>query len=397
MTTQSYGYYTPLEEDNQSHSGESVKSDSSIGGDSAYYVEQENTKEFHHLNSNVDDDDFLAPQYCDNSHRESSPWSFMHRLVSIPIIQDSLIGTQQMLSQHMLGRVALKQAENTLQTMIPLLENRCLKSPLALVNTIGHRSLDIVSDRFPLVNAPTEAIAHAVHPQTISLELKDQLDQAVSRIKAPAKAASRNVNRRLENAVDRFEATLDRYLPQDQRPRPRKSPTIVLRTEEPPEHLRQAMRFYHLANSLTDRLAHNFSDSGATEPTRPSPVWLIEQAESLWPTISTHSNTYVERLPEPVQRHLISPFVEIAKQEYETIRQTIESVDRPVFERARQVITISHTRIMMPFLQHSVETLQSQVAVYRAAAQKNRSKVVSELTHRLATISSQDAPTNLLE
>ncbi|KAI9030831.1 hypothetical protein CLU79DRAFT_731684 [Phycomyces nitens] len=321
----------------------------------------------------------------------------MQRLVSIPIIQDGLVGTQQILSQHLLGRVALKQAENTLQSMMPLLESRRLKSPLALVNTIGNRSLDIVSDRFPLVNAPTQEIAHAVHPQTLSLELKDQIDQAVCRIKAPAKAASRNVHRRLEDVVDRVEATLDRYLPQDQRPKPRKSPTIVLRTEEPPEHLRQAMRLYNLANSLTDRLTHNFSDHEATEPARPSPVWFVEQAESLWPRISSHSNTYVERLPEPVQRHLINPFVNIAKQEYETIRQTIESTERPVFERARQVVSISHTRIMMPFLQHSVETLQSQVTLYREMAQRNRSKVVSELTHRLANISSQDAPTNLLE
>ncbi|KAI9281929.1 hypothetical protein BY458DRAFT_498463 [Sporodiniella umbellata] len=122
--------------------------------------------------------------------------NFLYRIASIPIIQDSCVGAQNIVRQHTIGQRALDFAETNLQ---PVLVSAYHTSIFSRANRLGNKSLDLLERQFPIISSPTQEILEPI---------KDRMDHAASLLKVP--------NEQVDRITHQFEKLLDYYLPSDQ-------------------------------------------------------------------------------------------------------------------------------------------------------------------------------------
>jgi hypothetical protein len=111
-------------------------------------------------------------------------------------------------------------------------------------DALGCRSLDLIQNKFPVVNQPTSDIVRAVTAPVDGVKVK---------ITQPANQVAKEANKRLSNVVDNVEAVIERYLP-----------TTTEEKKQEAQEINQAVRAYYLLNDATLRLSQRVSEQVKT-------------------------------------------------------------------------------------------------------------------------------------
>ncbi|KAI8984613.1 hypothetical protein BDF20DRAFT_905423 [Mycotypha africana] len=147
---------------------------------------------------------------------------FVSRVTSIPIVQDSVSTFQAMANKTKFGKFAISTMNCTLYNVVnkttstyPTIYEQYIQPHIERADELGCRSLDLLQNKFPVVNQPTpvlyEKVKHA--PPVVVDTIKVKLD---SSIKQPAIQVVKEANDRFGHVVDNLEAVLDHYLPTTQ-------------------------------------------------------------------------------------------------------------------------------------------------------------------------------------
>ncbi|KAI8990245.1 hypothetical protein BDB01DRAFT_780601 [Pilobolus umbonatus] len=182
---------------------------------------------------------------------------FVSRVSSLPIIQDGFFTVHALANRTSLGRLALSTANSTLSTVTKYTSNQpkyvqdyyenYIQPQIARADALGCRSLDLIENKFPVVNQPTSDIVKAV--TTPSYEMVNGVKVKIdSSIKQPANTVAKEANKRFGNVVDNVEAVIDRYLPTAEK----KSRSAA--------DVNQAVRAYYVLNDATLRLTQCVSE-----------------------------------------------------------------------------------------------------------------------------------------
>ncbi|KAI7858509.1 hypothetical protein BDC45DRAFT_531697 [Circinella umbellata] len=351
--------------------------------------------------------------------------SFLARLAAIPLVQDSISNANTIVQQHALGRFAgrtLSTLYSATQTYIPKSvaeQNSRLYTHLEQANALGNKSLDLFEEHFPmLIHATGHDLKHT--PHLIKSDICGRIGTAIDRFRAPADIASNDMSRRMSLVIDNVEAVLDEYFPQEPNETtndkkkneqegieddlidPQDGQRLDLDDEEQQENnlysKSQLIRMYRIANSLSIRIAKRIAiqlnhtnksteERGGEEKEEEQNAaamiklreWLFTQTQQM----VKHLDTYKSQLPEPVQAHIIHPVIHIVQKEYEILRQELDRKDISHVTRARNMLTLSQNRVVMPLLQQSVESMRNHVVSYRSMAQQNRAQVINELSAKV--------------
>lgn len=193
-----------------------------------------------------------------NGPMESAEKSvFVSRVSSLPIVQDSFSTVQALASKTSLGRLALSTANSTLSTVSKYTSNQpkyvqdyyenYIQPQIAKADALGCRSLDLIENKFPVVNQPTSDIVKAVTTPSYEIvhDVKVKIDAS---IKQPAETVAKEANKRFGNVVDNVEAVIDRYLP------------AVEKKSRSAAEVNQAVRAYYVLNDATLRLTQCVSE-----------------------------------------------------------------------------------------------------------------------------------------
>lgn len=182
---------------------------------------------------------------------------FVSRVSSLPIVQDGFSTVHALAYKTSLGRLALSTAESTLSTVSKYTSNQpkyvqnyyenYIQPQIAKADALGCRSLDLIENKFPVVNQPTSDIVKAVTTPSYEIvhDVKVKIDDVKVKIdasiKQPAENVAKEANKRFGNVVDNVEAVIDRYLPAAEKKRSA-------------AEVNQAVRAYYVLNDATLRL-----------------------------------------------------------------------------------------------------------------------------------------------
>ncbi|KAI8885693.1 hypothetical protein K501DRAFT_284124 [Backusella circina FSU 941] len=196
----------------------------------------------------------LVPEENAQTNNEST---FVNRVSSFPIVQDSFSTVHAIANKTSLGRFALSTANSTFSVVTKYSSSQpkyvqdyyesYIQPHVQKADQLGCRSLDIIQDKFPVVNESTSSIVKRVTEPSYQIVdgVKVKID---SSFKQPAVQVAKEANKRFESVVDNVEAVIDRYLPQSQV------------TDRSAEQVNQAVRAYYLLNDASLRLSQRVSD-----------------------------------------------------------------------------------------------------------------------------------------
>lgn len=327
---------------------------------------------------------------------------FISRVTSIPLVQESVSTVHSYANKTSLGRFALDKANSTLTSVsnytashqpkyVQTYYENYVQPHLERADALGCRSLDLLQEKFPVVNHKSKEIAKSSY---------QALDNVRGRITQPAQLAAQGANKRLANVVDNVEAVLERYLPA---PEGQKVKTC--------ENENQAIRAYRLLNDASYRLSQRVTEQiprsrndlsnnasaaiqaatdnvlalqaalrqtatvyaeAAKQKLPPSVTARVEQLHAtttarlqvLSQQVSTQLTTIVEYVktnkatPDWLKARVAS-LIDIASKQYELVRAQYKRTDITSYEKARNVASGLQEQVL-PVLQ----TVQSQLKYY---------------------------------
>lgn len=184
---------------------------------------------------------------------------FVSRVTSIPIVQDSVSTVHAIANKTSLGRFALSTANSTLFTVSKYTSSQpkyvqtyyesYIQPHVEKADALGCRSLDLIQNRFPVVNQSTSEIVRAVTAPSYQI-----VDGVKVKITQPANQVAEEANKRFGNVVDNVEAVIERYLP-----------TVAEKKQEKEaREINQAVRAYYILNDATLRLSQRVSEQVKT-------------------------------------------------------------------------------------------------------------------------------------
>lgn len=199
---------------------------------------------------------------------EEKTGKFVSRVTSFPIVQESVSTVHAIANKTSLGRFALLTANSTLSTVSKYTNKQptyvqsyyesYIQPHVEKADALGCRSLDLIQNKFPVVNQPTSEIVRAVTAPSYQIVdgVKIRIDAS---IKQPANQVAKEANKRIGSVVDNVEAVLDRYLPAT-------NAREVSEKKEPSEaqEINQAVRAYYLLNDATSRLSQRVTEQVKT-------------------------------------------------------------------------------------------------------------------------------------
>ncbi|CAO3599152.1 unnamed protein product [Absidia cylindrospora] len=345
---------------------------------------------------------------------ESAEATFWSRVSAFPLVQDGLGKVQHYANQTSISRYALQQAETTLskanEITTPYTEQYIKKA-----DALGCRSLDLLEQRFPAVNQPTDELVQAV---------RQSPQQLVSSVSTP-------VNKHMLTAADSIETLVDKWLPANGEQQTNGTSDQQQRDIKKEDEALAAARFYQLANNVKDRLQQRVHQQIEHIPRSKAEVTRLAETNQLLQdtvnqvqTINTqlqewvaHSRTLAEnrvqgirdnikgsyeatqsatqqrihdltvelfhrldvasdflkersiKLPDFLQTHL-EPLAGFAGHEYNIIRTEVLKEDVAPLQKATNILQLSHAYIV-PFLQTSVDGIQEQLHYYSEVAQSS--------------------------
>ncbi|KAG2173477.1 hypothetical protein INT44_007068 [Umbelopsis vinacea] len=370
-----------------------------------------------------DDASTTYPEENITVKQENQPRSkFFSRLVSIPVVKDSLTTVYHYVNENSLGRYALNSTEGTLQKasviVAPYVER--FSDQLKTMDEMGYKSLDYV-EQYTMVNKPTaELLANVTEPvRQVRTTAKGYLDTTVHVVTWPVDRAAQGILDNLEYAVDRVlpateattkqpnhpltqqerayslaidtKARLMSRLPVDQIPRSR--------TE-----LQQTLQANTLLQGAFDRLQK--LDQSLRQTTEATKRNITAPIETLSKTVHTryeaarsftdqrinnvtaelvahldHTIAYVQKhnhlFPEAVRTRL-QPLVSFAGQEYDIVREQILKTDISSVQKAKNVLALS-TNYILPLMKDSMDALHEELRYYRVYMDKSRNDALNTL------------------
>ncbi|KAI9317378.1 hypothetical protein BX666DRAFT_1936695 [Dichotomocladium elegans] len=310
--------------------------------------------------------------------------SFVTRLSSIPIIQDGMQNAQKTLEGHMLGRLAGRTLWSLFERARPYVEQEQAKwqTQIEMANAFGHRSLDAVEQRFPLIiNGSRQDLKMA--PKIVADEIRAMLSQTVRQLRTPESIGL---------AMDNLEAMLDQYFPGDEVDEgsdvlidPKDGARISVSDDS--DESRDASyyhihRMYRIANSLSSRIARKIVHQLQADTDISVSDWLAGHSQQVIDQLE-HFNS---QLPEPIQHHVVMPLIRLAQREMEIIRLEVEKPGLSPVERAKNILAVSQNHVVMPLLQRSVQSMRNQVIYYKSLAQENKAHVMNELSAKVPVL-----------
>ncbi|CEP12756.1 hypothetical protein [Parasitella parasitica] len=321
------------QEEYQSMTSSSVDDDNySTGGDSGFSIGHE-------------DDEH------DNKKQETEitvvDTNFLSRFASIPIIQDSFLGAQNMVRQHAVGQKALDYAETKLHTMLSTAQPYCDNKVIVCANHIGNKSLDLLATKFPsIVNTPTDKLL--VEP------IKEHIAQAAN-----------VVNPRIDYIASQFETLIEQYLPAEDE------------QEQDTQEKHGMERLLHVINILSSRTSKKISMKASATIEEENQIkqmirsWVLEQVtvmtqhqQQQWPQLQEQMESFKAKFSPTIQTMYDFTHCEFDKFRHELFKPNISHLDR-----VRNILVLSQTDILMPLYQKSYSIWKNNNTV--TAAVKN--------------------------
>ncbi|KAI8643823.1 hypothetical protein BD408DRAFT_414264 [Parasitella parasitica] len=246
---------------------------------------------------------------------------FVSRVTSFPIVQDGVSTVHAIANKTSLGRFALSTANSTLSTVSRYTHSQpayvqsyyesYIQPHVEKADTFGCRSLDLLQDKFPVVNQSTTEIVRAVTAPSCQIVdgVRVRIDAS---IKQPANQVAKEANKRIGSVVDNVEAVLDRYLPASEK-----------KGSDEAHEINQAVRAYYLMNDATARLSHRVTEqvknSASQFPRSRDDLARITETsalvqkttaniqalqETIAQSVSVYAQAAQKRLPPAVTEHL---------------------------------------------------------------------------------------------
>lgn len=255
-----------------------------------------------------------------------SSGNFFSRLASIPIIQDSFMGAQNLVRQHAVGQKALDYAETKLQSIAvqaqPYYEQN--NTILSRANTFGNRSLDLLEKQFPSISSPTQQL---VQPIT------GRIESAVSHLKEKKTTV---VDARIDSLAASLESLLDQYLPADEK-------------EEAIE-ANGANRLLNVINVLSTRASKRISNKVSATNDEEKKIrqlihaWVLEQVNTMaqQPQVESLKTKFFHD-NSPIQ-----VMYNFTQTEFDKVRQELNKPNIGHMDRIRNILVLSQTDILLP-------------------------------------------------
>lgn len=264
---------------------------------------------------------------------QSTSTNFFSRLVSIPIIQDSFTGAQNIVRQNSVGKRALDYAETKLQSMVisvqPYLANEENNTGriLSRANCLGNKSLDLLERKFPSISSPTDQLVQPI---------AGRIESAVSHLR---EKKSTIVDPRIESVATGFESLLQQYLPASEG------------EKEIEKDDKDAMnRLMNVINLLSTRAAKKISTKVSATVDEERQIkqmiraWVLEQANTM-----THQPQVESLLAKFFHDNSpIQVMYNFTQTEFDKVRQELTNPNISHMDRIRNVLVISQTDILLP-------------------------------------------------
>lgn len=188
---------------------------------------------------------------------------FVSRVTSIPIVQDGVSTVQAIANKTSLGRFALLTANSTYFTVSKYTSSQpkyvqsyyesYIQPHVEKADALGCRSLDLIQNKFPVVNQTASEIVRAVTAPSYQIVdgVKVKIDSSITQ---PANQVAKEANKRFGNVVDNVEAVIQRYLPAAEESK----------TNSDAREINQAVRAYYVLNDATFRLSQRVTEQVKT-------------------------------------------------------------------------------------------------------------------------------------
>jgi hypothetical protein len=259
--------------------------------------------------------------------------NFFSRFVSIPIVQDSFLGAQNIVKQHAVGQKALDYAETKLQTILSTAQPYCDNKVVVCANHIGNRSLDLIASKFPLIiNTPTDKLL-------------------VDPIKGHIENAANVVNPRIDYIANQFETLMKQYLPADDE-----------QEKQQDNQEKHGMdRLLYVINILSSRASKKISKKASATIEEEKQIkqmicsWVLEQVNAMtqrqqqqWPQLQEQMESFKTKFNPTIQT-----MYDFTHYEFEKFRQELFKPNISHLDRIRNILILSQTDILKPLCQKS--------------------------------------------
>jgi hypothetical protein len=224
-------------------------------------VEEEVLSDTTTVESSVTSESTTITNVIVEQEEQKTAGKFVSRVSSIPIVQDSVSTVHAIANKTSLGRFALSTANSTLFTVSKYTSSQpkyvqsyyesYIQPHVEKADALGCRSLDLIQNKFPVVNQSTSEIVRAVTAPSYQI-----VDGVKVKITQPANQVAKEANKRFSNVVDNVEAVIEHYLPN--------TATNEKKQQQEVHEINQAVRAYYILNDATLRLSQRVSEQVKT-------------------------------------------------------------------------------------------------------------------------------------
>lgn len=297
---------------------------------------------------------------------EETPTSvnFFSRLVSIPIIQDSFMGAQNIVRQHSVGQRALDYAETKLQTIAvsakPYLSNEENHAGrlLSKANTLGNKSLDLLERQFPSISSPTNELVQPV---------AGRIENAVSHILTKK---SQMVDPRIDYIASGFESLIDQYLPNEE-----EDEDLKKQQDEPYNRDLHGMdRLMNVVNVLSTRASKRISKKATVTIDEERQIkqmiraWVLEQANNMTQQPMLQDSMESFKTKFFYENSLMQVMYSFTQTEFGKLRQELGKENVSPLDKIRNILVLSQTDIIMPLYEKSRSMIKQDKSVAEPVA-----------------------------
>lgn len=281
--------------------------------------------------------------------------SFFSRLVSIPIIQDSFMGAQNIVRQHAVGQRALDYAETKFQTIAvsakPYFSNEEYHAGrlLSKANTLGNKSLDLLERQFPAISSPTNELVQPV---------AGRIENAVSHILTKK---TQMVDPRIDYIASSFESLIDQYLPEEEEQDQNGADRKIKEQQEESynKDLHGMDRLMNVVNVLSTRASKRISKKATVTIDEERQIkqmiraWVLEQANTMThqPMLQDSMESFKTKFFH--ENSLMQVMYSFTQTEFSKLRQELSKENVSPLDKIRNILVLSQTDIIMPLYEKS--------------------------------------------
>lgn len=283
----------------------------------------------------------------------SSSVSFFSRLVSIPIIQDSFMGAQNIVRQHAVGQRALDYAETKFQTIAvsakPYLSNEENHAGrlFSKANTLGNKSLDLLERQFPSISTPTNELVQPV---------AGRIENAVSHILTKK---TQMVDPRIDYIARSFESLIDQYLPEEEEQNDAGQKEKEQKEEPYNKDLHGMDRLMNVVNVLSTRASKRISKKATVTIDEERQIkqmiraWVLEQANTMThqPMLQDSMESFKTKFFH--ENSLMQVMYSFTQTEFSKLRQELRKENVSPLDKIRNILVLSQTDIIVPLYEKS--------------------------------------------